>query len=70
MNQLEHPAITRTLRTGYPNVIEQPEHSGSDYFGDEVLEGDDIVEYDGEVVLKENLERFLSEMGFEFKTAM
>lgn len=70
MNQLEHPTITRTLRTGYPNVIKQPEHSGTDYFDCEVLEGDDIVEYDGEVVLKENLEKFLSEMGFEFKTAM
>jgi Hypothetical protein Yqai len=66
----DHPVIERIERTGYPNVIKQPEHSGTDYFGDEVLEGDDIVEYDGEVVLKENLEKFLSEMGFEFKTAM
>ena len=67
----DHPTIEQIERHGYPNNMrEQPEHSGVDVFGDEVLEGDEIVMYDGEMVLKENLERFLSEMGFEFKTAM
>lgn len=66
----DHPVIERMERTGYPNMIEQPEHAGTDYFGDEVLEGDSIVEYDGEIVLKENLEKFLAEIGFEFKTAI
>ena len=66
----DHPVIERIEKTGYPNMIEQPEHAGIDYYGTEIIEGDDIVEYDGEVVLKENLEKFLAEMGFEFKTAM
>lgn len=67
---LEHPMVSRINRTGYPeNVIKQPECAGIDYFGSEVLEGDEIVEYDGELILKENLERFLTEvLDFTFKT--
>lgn len=56
-------------RTGYPNIVDHPEHIGIDYFGEEVLVGDDYVEYDGDLILLDNLERYLSEMGFEFKTA-
>lgn len=67
---LEHPDITCTERTGYPNLVAQPEHAGIDYFGDEILEGEDVVEFDGEIILKENLEKFLVEIGFEFKTAI
>lgn len=67
---LEHPDITRVNRTGYPNIVSQPEHAGIDYFGDEILEGDDVVEFNGEVILRDNLERFLVEIGFEFKTAI
>jgi hypothetical protein len=67
---LQHPDITRTLKTGYPNLVEQPEHFAFDVFGDEVLSGDDYVEYEGAVILRDNLERFLSEeMDFVFKTA-
>lgn len=66
---LEHPDITRTERTGFPNLVSQPEHIGIDYFGEEVLVGDEYVEYDGDLILLDNLERYLSEMGFEFKTA-
>jgi hypothetical protein len=65
---LQHPDITRTLKTGYPNLVEQPEHMGVDYFGFEILTGDEVVEYDGEIVLRENLHDFLQELGFEFKT--
>jgi hypothetical protein len=62
--------INQIERSGYPNMVEQPEHVGIDYFGDETLDGDDIVEYDGEIILRDNLERYLTEvMGFEFKTA-
>ncbi len=51
-------------------MIDQPEHAGIDFFGDEILDGDEVVEYDGELVLVDNLNRYLSEeMGFEFKTA-
>ncbi|WP_423408051.1 YqaI family protein [Heyndrickxia sp. MSNUG] len=67
---MEHPAITRTLRTGYPtNVIEQPEHCGTDYFDSEILEGDDIIIDGEEQILKENLERYLKEVyGMQFQT--
>ncbi|MCM3404939.1 hypothetical protein M3655_22640 [Cytobacillus oceanisediminis] len=66
----DHPMIEQIQRTGFPNMAAQLEHSGIDYFGDEILEGDDIVEYDGEIVLRDNLERYLSEvMEFKFKTA-
>jgi hypothetical protein len=66
---LQRPMITRIEKTGYPNVVEQAEHWGDDYFGDEILEGDEVVEFDGEVILKDNLEKFLDELGFVFKTA-
>ncbi len=66
----DHPLIEQVQRTGFPNMAAQPEHAGIDYFGDEILDGDDIVEYDGEIILKDNLERFLTEvMEFEFKNA-
>jgi uncharacterized protein YacL (UPF0231 family) len=71
---LEHPDITRAMRTGYPdglrNMINQPEHYGIDYFGDEILVGDEIVEINGEVVLKENFDYYLEEiLGVKFMTA-
>jgi len=66
----DHPTIEQVQRTGFPNMVAQPEHAGIDYFGDEILDGDDIVEYDGEIILKDNLERYLTEvMEFEFKMA-
>ena len=62
--------MTQIERTGYPNMIDQPEHAGIDFFGDEILDGDEFVVYDGELVLVDNLNRYLAEeMGFEFKTA-
>lgn len=67
---MNHPMIDQIERSGYPNMVEQPEHVGIDYFGDEILDGDYIVEYDGETILRDNLERYLTEvMGFEFKTS-
>jgi uncharacterized protein YacL (UPF0231 family) len=71
---LEHPDIIRCNRTGYPdglrNMVNQPEHYGIDYFGDEILVGDEIVEINGEIVLKENFDYYLEEIiGAKFKTA-
>ncbi|MED2940686.1 YqaI family protein [Cytobacillus horneckiae] len=67
---MDHPLVTQIERTGYPNMIDQPAHAGIDFFGDEILDGDEFVEYDGELVLVDNLNRYLAEeMGFEFKTA-
>ncbi|MCM3651294.1 YqaI family protein [Metabacillus litoralis] len=67
---IKHSDVTCENRTGFPNMIAQPEHAGIDYFGNEILAGDDVAEFDGEVILKDNLERFLEEIGFEFKTAI
>ncbi|MEK4721484.1 hypothetical protein NST66_28800 [Priestia sp. FSL W8-0524] len=69
---LEHPEITQVNRTGYVNMSAQSEHAGVDYFGTEILIGDEIVTDDntGEVVLKEDLEKYLEEeYGFKFATA-
>ncbi|MCY8205280.1 hypothetical protein MOC09_16915 [Bacillus sp. N12A5] len=41
-----------------------------DFYGDEVTPVDDYVIDGGEIILKENLERYLKEqLGFEFKNA-
>ncbi|MGI8381696.1 YqaI family protein [Priestia megaterium] len=69
---LEHPEITQVNRTGYVNMVAQSEHVGVDYFGTEILIGDEIVTDDntGEVVLKDDLEKYLEEeYGFKFTTA-
>lgn len=69
---LEHPEITQVNRTGYVNMVAQSEYAGVDYFGTEILIGDEIVTDDntGEVVLKEDLEKYLEEeYGFKFTTA-
>lgn len=65
---LEHPSITQANKTGYANMIAQPEHVGKDYFNNEILVGDDVVEYDGDIVLRDNLDDYLVAIGFEFKT--
>lgn len=68
MYDIEHPDITQCNRTGYPHMHE--DHCGFDYFGDEIIAGDSIVEVDGETVLSENLERFLyEEYDAKFTTA-
>ena len=72
MADLEHPDITQANKTGYPNVVAQPEHFGSDYFGNEVLIGDSVVidPSNGEMILEDSLEDYLMEVkGFQFKTA-
>jgi hypothetical protein len=59
---LEHPEISRTLRTGYPKPI-QTDHWGVDACGDEILYGDTIYEFpDGEIVLEENIREYLTEV--------
>ncbi|WMX57419.1 YqaI family protein [Peribacillus sp. R9-11] len=66
------PENTQALKTGYPNLVAQPEHAGIDFYGHEILIGDSIVmdPSTGEIVLKENLESYLSDVyGFSFKTA-
>ncbi|WP_409297705.1 YqaI family protein [Peribacillus sp. SCS-26] len=61
--ELEHPEITQTLKTGYPQK-EQPESCGTDYFGNEILVGDSIVKDPdtGEIILEDSLEDYLIEV--------
>ncbi|MEI2368288.1 YqaI family protein [Niallia circulans] len=69
---LEHPLITQINQLGYPAELleEEIEHAGLDYYGDEIIEGDPIAEYNGETILQSNLQRYLNEeFGFIFKTA-
>ncbi|WP_108669517.1 YqaI family protein [Peribacillus acanthi] len=64
----DHPVIEQMERCGY--MVEENECAGSDYFGDEIRSEDDIVKFDGEIILECNLRRYLEEeMGFEFTTA-
>jgi hypothetical protein len=70
LSDLEHPDISRVNQTGYTNMSSQPEHAGIDYFGDEILAGDDIVIDGDEIILQSNLEEYLEEnYHFQFKTA-
>jgi archaeosine-15-forming tRNA-guanine transglycosylase len=69
LHDLEHPSIVQVNRTGYANVVQQPEYAGKDVFGHEVLSGDSVV-FDGdEMILLDNLERYLAEnYDFKFQT--
>jgi hypothetical protein len=49
-------------------MIAQPEHIGLDFFDNEILVGDEVVEFDGDIVLRDNLYDYLAAKGFEFKT--
>jgi Hypothetical protein Yqai len=73
VSDMDHPMIMQIERYGYPeNLSEQTEHCGTDFFGDEILEGDEVIEDQeaGELVLKENLEKYLNEeYGFKFTIA-
>ncbi|MEF7566096.1 hypothetical protein V4V35_24190 [Bacillus infantis] len=72
MADIQHPDITKAEKTGYPNQVAQPEHFGSDYFGNEILVGDSIVidPSNGEIILESSLEDYLLEVkGFQFKIA-
>lgn len=51
---LEHPTITRTLRTGYPYSPRRQE-IGIDALGNEVFEGDEILVYEDEFYLVSEL---------------
>lgn len=69
MPQLEHPMISEMnqfgfLKQGLENVVAQKECNGIDYYGTEILEGDEICidkENFHEIILKENLTQYLVE---------
>ncbi len=66
-SDLEHPNIQRIRKYGYSEP-EKP--APKDYFGDPISPGDPIVRFDDEVILEENLRRYLEEVwGAEFTIA-
>ncbi|MEH7157503.1 YqaI family protein [Neobacillus drentensis] len=71
MPDLEHPSITQVNRTGYANVVAQPEHCGTDVMDHEILTGDSYIELpNGDLLLESNLEDYLIEhLGWVYKTA-
>jgi hypothetical protein len=71
LKDLEHPSITQVNRTGYANVVAQPEHFGSCIMGDEILTGDCYIELpNGELLLESNIEDYAIEhLGWSYKTA-
>ncbi|WP_445505773.1 YqaI family protein [Niallia sp. 03091] len=70
---LEHPMITRINDTGYPSKDIEPVEkasAGTDYFGNEIFVGDEVVVHNGETILVDSLEDYLIEvLEFEFKKA-
>ncbi|GLY12683.1 YqaI family protein [Pseudobacillus badius] len=67
---IKHSTTTGTMKSGYANMVNQPEHVGIDALGEEILIGDDIVEINDDVILEKNLEDYLIEyLGATFKTA-
>ncbi|WP_044139524.1 YqaI family protein [Bacillus pumilus] len=60
---IEHPMITQINATGYPKGVGVVDFVGTDYFGDEIFSSDEYVidENVGEMILVDNLERYLKE---------
>lgn len=69
---LQHPAITQTIRSGYP-YSERRETVGTDGLGNEVFTGEEIIEFMDEFYLVEELSidarEILEQHGGVYKTA-
>lgn len=69
---IQDPRITRVNRTGYPKPVHD-ELYGSDFFGNEVMHGDEILEWEDEFFrvddISYDLKEFLLHIGAEEKTA-
>ncbi|MCY8503959.1 hypothetical protein CW370_20055 [Bacillus sp. SN32] len=62
---VENPMVINNWHDKLPETDVQ-----IDFYGDEVTPVDDYVIDGGEIILRENLERYLREqLGFEFKNA-
>lgn len=70
---LEHPAITRTLLTGYPEPERKTKICYSDEFNRPVFEGDDIFVHEGLIFKIEGLDddaiEVLEAIGADYKIA-
>lgn len=68
---IQDPRITRTMRTGYPHPVDSPK--GKDFFGNVVYPGDEILEFEDEVFIVDeistDLQEFLEFLGARYRTA-
>lgn len=57
---IEHPVVTYINRTGYPQDMQET-HWGSDWQGNEILHGDEIIHDPqlDEIIMKEDLLDYL-----------
>jgi hypothetical protein len=69
MPQLDHPHITEMNRKGFLGKAPVRVSCGQDVFGFEILPGDEVIEHNGELILKENLRDYLEDLDFVFKVA-
>lgn len=59
---LEHPLVTQINRRGYPlSLVERKEDKVFDFFGDEITGNEKFYDFDGDLVLLDNLDKFLTE---------
>jgi hypothetical protein len=58
LNELDLDTVIRALYVGY-EIEESPISCGDDVMGDEVLKGDYILEYKGEMILETNVIDYL-----------
>ncbi|CEI81262.1 hypothetical protein BN997_01080 [Oceanobacillus oncorhynchi] len=69
---MDHPAIERTRRTGYP-YSERRQMFVTDGLGNDVHSGDEILEFDGEFYLVDELSvdarEILEKHGADYVTA-
>lgn len=68
---IQDPKITRTMKTGYPRPVDSPK--GKDFFGNVVYPGDEILEFEDEVFIVDeiscDLQEFLEFLGARHRTA-
>ena len=67
---MDHPTITHLEKYG----LDEAKYLGLDYFKNEIYEGDDVLVYDDEIILieevtKGDLIKLLINLGAEEKTA-
>jgi hypothetical protein len=69
---IQDPRITRTLRTGYPEPVNDKPF-GDDFFGNEIMPGDEYLEWEDDIFRKDDisfdLQQFLLHLGAKEKTA-
>lgn len=52
---MEDPILRSMMATGYPPGYDEPEIIGTDALGNEVFEGDDIYDLNGEIFVAEEI---------------